>query len=110
MKHFIFIVSVILFSQNISFAQSRWSFELHGGEVYNVPMPLTIKQQGYPDLKLTARYHTEAPCLYIGIGVSVAGMITNRGNLRQSITNYIWKIQLLKFRNLISRTDLICLW
>lgn len=60
MKRFIFIVSFVLFSQTNSFAQSRWSFELHGGEVFNVPMPLTIKQQGYPDLKLTARYHTEA--------------------------------------------------
>jgi hypothetical protein len=60
MKHFIFIVTFILISQTFLFAQSRWTFELHGGEVYNVPMPLTIIQQGYPDLKLTARYHTEA--------------------------------------------------
>ena len=40
-------------------SQPRWSFELMGAGVYNVPMPLRISQQGYPDLKLTARYTTE---------------------------------------------------
>lgn len=60
MRTAIFIVPLFILSQTVVFAQSHWSFELHGGEVYNVPMPLTIKQQGYPDLKLTARYHTEA--------------------------------------------------
>jgi len=59
MRTAIFIVPFFILSQSVVFAQSRWSFELHGGEVYNVPMPLTIKQQGYPDLKLTARYFTE---------------------------------------------------
>jgi len=60
MKRFIFIVSFVLFSKTNSLAQSHWTFEMHGGEVFNVPMPLTIKQQGYLDLKLTARYHTES--------------------------------------------------
>lgn len=41
-------------------AQSRWTFEMHGGQVYNLPMSLSIKQQGFPDIKLTARYNTEA--------------------------------------------------
>lgn len=41
-------------------AQSHWSLELHGGNVYNLPVPLIIRQQNYPELKLTARYHTEA--------------------------------------------------
>ena len=60
MKLLSFIVPFLFFAQTTTYAQSRWSFELHGGEVYNVPMPLRIKQQGYPDLKLSARYHTEA--------------------------------------------------
>lgn len=60
MRKAIFIVPFFILSQTIAFAQSRWSFELHGGEVYNVPMLLTVKQQGYPNLKLTARYHTES--------------------------------------------------
>lgn len=57
---FFFIVSFLVISLTSSNAQSRWSFEVHGGEVYNLPMPLTIRQQGYPDIKLMARYHTDA--------------------------------------------------
>lgn len=60
MKTLIFIGTFISLLLPATFAQSRWSFELHGGEVYNVPMPLTIKQQSYPDIKLTARYHSES--------------------------------------------------
>jgi len=60
MKKAIFIVPFLVFSLTDTYAQPRWTFELHGGEVYNVPMPLTIKQQGYPDINLTARYHSES--------------------------------------------------
>lgn len=60
MKRIIVIALFWLFSLPTLIAQTRWSFELHGGEVYNVPMPLTIRQQGYPDLKLTARYASES--------------------------------------------------
>lgn len=59
MKWILFVVPFFIFAQAATYAQSRWSFELHGGEVYNVPMPLTISQDGYPDVKLTARYNTE---------------------------------------------------
>jgi hypothetical protein len=59
MRTAIFIVPFFILSQTVVFAQSHWSFELHGGEVYNVPMPLRITQEGYPELKLTARYFTE---------------------------------------------------
>lgn len=59
MKWISFVVPFFIFAQTVTHAQSRWSFELHGGEVYNVPMPLIISQDGYPDLKLTARYNTE---------------------------------------------------
>ncbi len=60
MERIVFIISLIVISVNVTPAQSRWSFELHGGEVYNLPMPLIIRQQGYPDIKLSARYSTEA--------------------------------------------------
>jgi len=40
--------------------QVKWSFELHGGGAYSVPMPLTIHQQGYPTIKLMACFETEA--------------------------------------------------
>jgi hypothetical protein len=65
MKRIIVIALFWLFSLPALVAQTRWSFELHGGEVYNVPMPLTIRQQGYPDLKLTARYSSESLILPI---------------------------------------------
>lgn len=60
MKRLIVIALFWLFSLPVLVAQTRWSFELHGGEVYNVPMPLTIRQQGYPDIKLTAHYASES--------------------------------------------------
>lgn len=56
----IFIVFIFSLLIAASQAQARWTFELHGGEVYNVPMSLSIKQQTYPDIKLTARYHSES--------------------------------------------------
>ncbi len=60
MKKYILIVSFIILTLPDLYAQPLWSFELHCGEVYNLPLPLTIKQQGYPEIKLTARYHSEA--------------------------------------------------
>lgn len=60
MKKSIFIVFFLIISLTSSISQSRWTFELHGGEVYNMPVPLSIRQQGYPDIKIMARYHTDA--------------------------------------------------
>jgi hypothetical protein len=65
MKKFIFIVFIFCIFYYPMRAQSHWTFELHGGEVYNVPVPLVIKQQGYSDIKITARYHTDALTLPI---------------------------------------------
>ncbi len=55
----IFIVFILSILFSAGRAQSLWTFEIHGGQVYNLPMSLSIKQQDYPDIKLTARYHTE---------------------------------------------------
>ncbi|HEY3369430.1 MAG TPA: hypothetical protein VGK10_01200 [Prolixibacteraceae bacterium] len=60
MKMVIFILVWMVITVTNNKAQSRWSFELHGGDAYNVPLPLAIRQQGYPEIKLTARYYTEA--------------------------------------------------
>jgi hypothetical protein len=60
MKRLIVIALFWLFSISTLVAQSRWSFEIHSGEVYNVPLPLQIEQQTYPDIKLTARYRSES--------------------------------------------------
>lgn len=32
---------------------------MHGGQVFNVPMPLIIRQEGFQDIKLWARFDTE---------------------------------------------------
>lgn len=59
MKQFISIVFFFLVVLTNINAQSNWTFELQGGGVYNVRMPLTINQQGYPPIKLSAKYNTE---------------------------------------------------
>ena len=43
-----------------AFGQSKWSIEVHGGDVLNLPLPLIIKQNGNPPIKITAHYSTEA--------------------------------------------------
>ena len=60
MTRIIVIVLLVTFGNLNLLGQVKWSFELHGGGVYNVPMPLTIHQQGYPSIKLMARFRTEA--------------------------------------------------
>lgn len=46
--------------------------EWHGGEVYNLPVPVTISQQDYSVIKLTARYRTDAlsPPIYWNLRLS----------------------------------------
>jgi hypothetical protein len=41
-------------------SEADWSFELHLGTAYNVPLPLIISQQGQPNINITAKYRTEA--------------------------------------------------
>jgi hypothetical protein len=60
MKKIISIALLIVITLKITHAQSRWTFELHCGEVYNLPMPLIIRQQSYPDIKFKARYASES--------------------------------------------------
>jgi hypothetical protein len=60
MKAIVLIISILCISLPESRAQTEWTFELHGGGVYNLPMPLKIRQNGHPDIKLTARYNSES--------------------------------------------------
>jgi len=60
MKKSIFILFCFINSIITSQAQSRWSLEAHGGQAFNIPMPLQISQKNYPDIKLTARYRAES--------------------------------------------------
>jgi len=38
------------------FGQVRWAFELQGSLAGNVPLPLHISQNGYPDINLSAKF------------------------------------------------------
>lgn len=41
-------------------AQKRWSFELHGGVVHNLRLPLIIRQEGYPEIRINkAEFYSE---------------------------------------------------
>lgn len=57
---FISIIAFIILSSATTIAQSRWSFELNGGGAYNVPMPLVVRQQGYPEIKFRAHFDSES--------------------------------------------------
>jgi len=55
----IYLILIYIVLSTTIHAQPRWSMELMGAGVYNVPMPLRISQQGFPDIQLTARYSSE---------------------------------------------------
>jgi len=52
---------ILLFLMNSIFSQekSNWTIEAHGGYPINIPLPLTIKQNGHPDIKLTAHFDSQ---------------------------------------------------
>ena len=59
MKRIVLLMVLLLLRLGTG-AQSRWLFELHEAVVANVPLPLAIHQEGYPDINLSgARYHSE---------------------------------------------------
>ena len=53
-------------------SDATWIFELFGGSVYNVTTPLHIRQSGYDEIKLNARYETEPfdPPLYYDMRIA----------------------------------------
>ncbi len=52
----VLIISIVAFSEVTGTA---WTIELFGGVVHNFTTPLTIRQSGYEDIKLNARYETK---------------------------------------------------
>lgn len=60
MRLFIILICFFVIPATVVKAQSRWSFELHGGGAYNLPMPLVIRQQGYPDINFRAHFDSES--------------------------------------------------
>lgn len=53
------ILFTVLFGIIFSQEKSNWTFEAHGGFPVNIPLPLTIKQNDFPDIKLTAHFYSE---------------------------------------------------
>lgn len=55
-----YIFTLFICSPFVSFSQTRWSFELHGGVIHNLRLPLVIHQNGYPDIRINkAHFHSE---------------------------------------------------
>lgn len=55
------LILFTLFICNSSFGQEKsiWAIEAHAGFPINLPTPLTITQNGYEDIKLTANYYSQ---------------------------------------------------
>ena len=53
-------LSALFWPLSIAWAETKWSIELMAGEAFNLPMPLTVKQSGQPDLNFIANYDTGA--------------------------------------------------
>src|SRR5260221_14476355 len=53
-------IGVLLFcSWGRAAAAQTFTFEALGGSAYNAPTPLTVRQTGYPDIRLSAHYDTK---------------------------------------------------
>jgi hypothetical protein len=56
----VFILLFAIISFGVETTAQKWSFSFHPGTAYNVPLPLTIMQDGHPDIRLAeARFDTE---------------------------------------------------
>lgn len=68
------VIPIILFNTAVpEKAEATWICEFYSGTVYNVTIPLTIRQSGYEDITLKARYETkpfESPFYYV---IRIAG-------------------------------------
>lgn len=55
------VALILLISTSLDVkAQRYWTFELHGGWAGNLPLPLRIQQQGYPDIYIKkAKFYSE---------------------------------------------------
>jgi len=56
---FLFVLIIIAFQTQSQ--KSQWYFELKGGFPLDVPMPLTIHQDGYPDININFARFTSEP-------------------------------------------------
>jgi hypothetical protein len=54
-----FVVLILVMCSIRASGQDGWSFDYSATLPYNVPLPLTIRQQGLETISLTARYRSE---------------------------------------------------
>lgn len=54
------VAALVTFGAPRESAAQTLTFEAMGGTAYNVPTPLTIQQDGFPEIRFTAHYDTKA--------------------------------------------------
>lgn len=59
-------------------AKAQWHLEACGGSVYNMPLPLTIYQDGMPTLRLTAQFDSEPFTLPVYWDIRIGKVIGKR--------------------------------
>lgn len=80
MKIFVLITGLLVSLYSNLTGQTRWSFEAYGGGVYNARLPLIIKQNEYPDIRISrAVYYSEPFIDPYYIGFRVSKWFTNQG-------------------------------
>lgn len=74
------IAAVITFAQCPALhAEPRWQLEARVGSAWNAPLPIVLRQEGHEDLRLTARWKTEALELPLYYGWRIARWRENFG-------------------------------
>ncbi|HUI45918.1 MAG TPA: hypothetical protein VL122_08075 [Nitrospirota bacterium] len=53
------LLIVIIAAASPVYAEGTWTAEIFGGSSYSFPTPLRIRQPGYEDIDITARYETK---------------------------------------------------
>lgn len=56
----ILVMIISISFESLSSAQLKWSFEIHGGTAYIVPLPLQIHQTGYPTINFLAKFDSRS--------------------------------------------------
>lgn len=80
MKRFLMIAVFSLIIFQFSEAQrAKWDFEIYSGFIYNLPSPLKVSQEGYPDIKLWARYKSESLKLPPYYDLRITRMMGDKG-------------------------------
>src|SRR5262245_48757214 len=53
------LLTILVLAVGAPVSAQTMTVDVMAGSAYNVPTPLTVRQDGYPDLRITARYDTK---------------------------------------------------